>query len=163
MLLTLTNQHCDGDNSNEKAIVRNASPGYMDLQSIPTKPTRLANDDLLPDVLDEDALVSDGGHQCSSLSQNQRTSAFQSFLRDAHYGPRCGIRKVFEIREGTNQLRHSIVRHIIGLFKCPRAVTFLESTQFCSSRLESFERRKGRVFPRQCCGVSRSNFTLLCW
>ena len=46
----------------------------IDLESIPMKPTRVANDELLPDVLVRNALVSDQMDQHSSSSQNQRTT-----------------------------------------------------------------------------------------
>ena len=98
-------------------------------------PIRVANRDLLPDVRDEDCLVSDKGDQRITSPQTQRTSAFQSFLLNAHYGPKYGVCNVFEIQEGINQLRHIIVRHGIRLVDCPRAVAFLESTQLCSLRL----------------------------
>ena len=74
VVLTLVTQHHHGKTTSKKAIMRKASPVNIDLESIPTKPTHVANDKFLPDVLVRNALVSDQMDQRSSSSQTQRTT-----------------------------------------------------------------------------------------
>ena len=66
VVLTLNTQHHDVKKTGRKAIMRKTSPENIDLESIPTKPTRVANDNFLPDVLVRNALVSDQLDQRSS-------------------------------------------------------------------------------------------------
>ena len=66
-------QYHDSEKSSLKAIARNTSTVNIDLESIPTKPTRLANDIFLSDLIGRDALVSDQLDQRSSSSQTLRT------------------------------------------------------------------------------------------
>ena len=73
VVLTLDTQHNDGKKTSQRAIMRKALPLKIDLMSNPTKPTLVAKDYSLPDVLVRKALVSDHMDQRSSSSQNQST------------------------------------------------------------------------------------------
>ena len=55
-------------------MVRKASPVNIHFESIPMKPTRVANDHFLPDLLVRNDPISERMDQRSSSSQTQRTT-----------------------------------------------------------------------------------------
>ena len=66
VILTLATQHHDGEKTSQKAMVRKASPVNIDLEAIPTKATRVTNDNLFPDAFVRKVLVSNQLDQRSS-------------------------------------------------------------------------------------------------
>ena len=74
VVLTLDTQHHVGKKTSQRAIMRKALPLKIDLKSNPTKPTLVANDYFLRDVLVRKAHVSDHMDQRSSSCQNQHTT-----------------------------------------------------------------------------------------
>ena len=82
--------------------MRKASPVNIDLESISAKPTCVANDDLFPDMLIINALVSDQMDQRSSSSQTQRTTKNQ--LTNNYLPSTVSVIPMMPIRVATHAL-----------------------------------------------------------